>query len=214
MMKQRIKQLLSDFDSKTLMFSTVSFVITAVFAVYNGFLGLQLYSLWHGSICIYYILLTILRAALVISDRILSHSNVNSGRRIVFLITHIFLILLNISLVVPIALMVKFERPVDMKLIPAIAVAAYTTYKIIIASVNLKKKSGSTNILVKELRTIGFTDALLSVITLQNTLIMVAGDADNKNMLVLCAVTSGAILILMITLSLISLVSTRNNKKD
>ncbi|MCR5274669.1 MAG: hypothetical protein K6E26_04835 [Clostridiales bacterium] len=131
--------------------------------------------------------------------------------------THIILLVMNLSLIVPISLMVKMQKPVDMTLIPAIAMAAYTTYKIVIASVNLAKKRKTRNLLVREQRTINFTDALLSVAVLQNTLIMVNKGEGSSAMFIVSAFTSAALLILMITVSVLGFVGgirQKNGKKD
>lgn len=85
-----------------------------------------------------------------------------------------------------------------MGLIPAIAMATYTAYKITMASIHIRKqkRSNHRNVLVTELRTINFIDALVSVLTLQNTLIMVMqNEAETSDMLVLSAVSSAVIYI-------------------
>ena len=109
--------------------------------------------------------------------------------------------LLNLCLVVPVSLMVVQQKPVDMTLIPAIAMAAYTTYKVIMASVNLKRRKRSSDRLVRLLRTISFIDALVSVLTLQNTLIMVNLKSESSEMLTLSAITSAAIMLAVLALS-------------
>lgn len=101
--------------------------------------------------------------------------------------------------------MVKQERPVSMTLIPAIAMAAYTVYKVVIGSLNLKRKNRSENRMVRFLRTINFMDALVSVATLQNTLIMVNTSGDKRTMLPLTAVTSGLIWAAIVFLSVMNL---------
>ena len=111
------------------------------------------------------------------------------------------LFLLNLSLVVPVSLLVLLQKPVKMSLIPAITMAAYTTYKTVMASVNLKKRKKSENRLVRLLRTINFIDALVSILTLQNTLIMVNMHGEGNQMLTLSAVTSAVIMLAVLALS-------------
>lgn len=108
---------------------------------------------------------------------------------------------MNLALAVPISLMVVDSRPVNMGLIPAIAMAAYTTYKVVMASVNIKRMKRSSNILVRELRTINFIDALVSVLTLQNTLIIVNRTEESGDMFVLTAVSSAVIYSVILALS-------------
>ncbi len=209
-----------DYDRKTIVSSSGSFLISAVFAVYNGYLGIRYRSVWHGSICVYYILISVLRAVLVVSNLRTEKKDRGTNsrkRRKIFILTHIILLVMNLSLIVPISLMVKMQKPVDMTLIPAIAMAAYTTYKIVIASVNLAKKRKTRNLLVREQRTINFTDALLSVAVLQNTLIMVNKGEGSSAMFIVSAFTSAALLILMITVSVLGFVGgirQKNGKKD
>lgn len=79
-------------------------------------------------------------------------------------------------------------------------VFAFTTYKLTMASIQIRKqKHGShNNILVTELRTINFIDALVSVLTLQNTLIMVNQTKSSiDNMFVLSAVSSAIVIVFM-----------------
>lgn len=102
------------------------------------------------------------------------------------------LLMLNLALILPISLMAKLEKPVNMGLIPAITMATHTTYKLTMASVHVRKQKHSRhgNVLIAELRTIPFIDALVSILTLQNTLIMV----------ILSAVSSAVIyVVIMIT---------------
>ena len=47
----------SDFEFQTFTVSAVSFAVTVFFALYNGFLGIHHASLWHGTICTYYLVL-------------------------------------------------------------------------------------------------------------------------------------------------------------
>lgn len=200
-----------DYSVKTFINSSLSLLITAAFALYNEFLGIIRQSLWHGSIAVYYIFLVVIRAIILGKEREY-HKKKNdcvSNRRTTFIITSVILLMLSLALSIPISLMVLMKKPVNVGMIPAIAMAAYTTYKIIMASVNLKKRKRSSNILVKELRAINFIDALVSILTLQNTLITVFSGDGAERMLTLTSVTSAAILsaiVVLITVPLIKII--------
>lgn len=193
----------SDYNFKTLINAACSFFITALFALYNGFLGIYYHSVWNGCICVYYILLAVTRGMIPITEKknLRRAEKADAYRKRTFKITSAVILLMNLALAVPISLMVVNSRPVNMGLIPAIAMAAYTTYKVVIASVNIKRMKRSSNILVRELRTINFIDALVSVLTLQNTLIIVNRTEDTGDMFVLTAVSSAAIYLVILTLS-------------
>ncbi len=172
--KRYIDRWKADYSFKTVISAFGSLPVTLIFALCNGFLGIYYSSLWYGTICVYYILLTVLRGMVIASEKRTGLSDENEkARNRVYLSSSVLLLVLNLSLFIPVALMVKQQKPVTMTLIPAFAMAAYTTYKIIMASVHLKKSRRSTDCLVRLLRTISFIDALVSILVLQSTLIMV-----------------------------------------
>ncbi|MBQ9010002.1 MAG: hypothetical protein IJ088_11835, partial [Clostridia bacterium] len=57
------------YDSKTFLNACGSLLITTFFALYNGFLGVMHASPWHGSICVYYLLLAVLRFSILMMER-------------------------------------------------------------------------------------------------------------------------------------------------
>ena len=193
-----------DYDFKTFLSAAAALLSTAVFALYNGFLGILHSSAWHGSICVYYLLLVLLRGAILRAEKRASESDLSlarqkrrqSSRR-----CSLILLLLNLGLIAPIALLVKLQRPVGVGLIPAIAMAAYSFYKITLAAINLFKQKRSANSLVRLLRSINFIDALLSIMTLLITLIMVATVEDKASLLPLTAITSAGMWLMMAMIS-------------
>ena len=92
--------------------------------------------------------------------------------------------------------MVVLDKPVYIGLIPAIAMAAYTTWKITMASIHMarQRRRAGGNILVAELRTVNFIDALVAILTLQNTLIMVNRTATDANAMLPVSAASSAVI--------------------
>ena len=199
--KQFLNRRKTDYDFKTVTSALGSLAVTALFALYNGFLGVYHASLWNGSVCVYYLVLVLLRGIIIAArERAARKSDPDRFRKKAYIASAALLLFLNVCLVVPVSLMVVRQKPVDMTLIPAIALAAYTTYKVIMASVNLKRRKRSADGLVRLLRTISFIDALVSILTLQNTLITVNA-GDGSEMLVLSAITGAVILLSVLALS-------------
>ena len=200
--KEYIDRWKTDYDFKTVAAASGSLAVTAIFALYNGFLGVYHASLWHGTICVYYLVLVILRGVIISArNRSARESDPVRFQIKVYVASAALLLLLNICLVIPVSLMVIRLKPVNLSLIPAIAMAAYTTYKIIMASVHLKRRKRSSNSLIRLLRTINFIDALVSILSLQNTLIMVMKD-ESAEMLTLSAITSAAIMLAVLAMSI------------
>ena len=139
--KEYIDRWKTDYDFKTVAAASGSLAVTAIFALYNGFLGVYHASLWHGTICVYYLVLVILRGVIISArNRSARESDPVRFQIKVYVASAALLLLLNTCLVIPVSLMVIRLKPVNLSLIPAIAMAAYTTYKIIMASVHLKRR--------------------------------------------------------------------------
>lgn len=115
-----------------------------------------------------------------------------------FLVSAVLMLALDLSLLLPIILMVLLDAPVNMGLAPAIAMAAYTTYKITMASIHFRRQSRRAcgDPLIMELRTVNLIDALVSILTLQNTLIMVK--QKGEDMLPVSAVSSAIIYVVIL----------------
>ncbi len=210
--KELLKNWKQDDSFQTVVSACVSLGLTILFALYNGYLGLSLLSVWHGSICVFYLFLAGIRGVILYSEwrgRKDDKRRQTLRRRRVYLVSCVLLLMLDLALIAPITTMALLEKPVDIGLVPAIAMAAYTTYKMTMASVHIRRngRNRSGNILIAELRVIHFIDALVSVLTLQNTLIMVnSSPAGVKDMLLLTTVTSAAIYLAIVLMSVIMLV--------
>jgi hypothetical protein len=128
----------------------------------------------------------------------------NCCRRRTFLISSALLLALDLALILPISMMVVLDKPVSMGMIPAIAMAAYTTWKTALASMHVyrQRRGPGGNILVAELRTVNFIDALVAILTLQNTLIMVNRTMTDENaMLPLSAASSAVIYAVIVSVT-------------
>lgn len=197
-----------DYALRTLLSAGASSVCTALFAAYNGYLGIRCGSVWHKSIAGFYLLLTAVRGSILLAERRGRARPVPEQercRRRTFLLSAVLLLALDLALILPVSMMVVLEKPVDLGLVPAIAMAAYTTWKIAAASFHvgrLRRRPGGS-ILLAELRTVNFIDALVAVLTLQNTLIMVERTAtDGNGMLPVSAASSGAIWAAIVAITL------------
>ncbi|WP_283129331.1 hypothetical protein [Allofournierella massiliensis] len=198
-LRQIVERWHCDYSFQTMVGACVSFCVTLLFAFYHGYLGLCFSSAWHKNIGIFYLLLTAIRGCVLLSEK-RNTSRPEEMRRVcrqrVFLISSLMLLLLDLSLITPIVLMALLAKPTNIGIHPAIAMATYTTYKIITASLHIhkQKRAPHQNLLISELRVINFIDALVSVLTLQSTLILVNQESpDISSMLPLTASSSAVI---------------------
>lgn len=174
------------------------FAVTLLFALYHGALGIWHVSLWHGSIGVYYSLLSLLRGILLIAAR-KDRQTGERHRRRTFGVSSGILLVMNLALAIPAFLMVTDRRPVETGLTPAIASAAYTTCKITAAAVKLRQAKGTA--LDRELSVIRLVDALVSVLVLQNTLIIAVEGGIPQRLFRLTAASSAGLLLLIFAVS-------------
>lgn len=189
--------------------SVLSLLTTALFAGYNLFLWMVGGAAWNIGIAVYYLLLAAIRAHVLLSERKFRRSESETEREAarskLFLVHSVLLFLLDLALIAPISLMVMQKKAVSYSQIPAIATAAYTTYKIAISTRNFVKDRKARHLSVKTLRTLNFVDALVSLLSLQYVLVMTFGEGVTDKMLTLCATTSFAVWVLLLVVSALSL---------
>ena len=196
-MKDRLKDFLhslrEDYHFRTVYTTRISAFITFGFTVFNGVIGVLYRSVWNISICIYYVLLAVVRRIVVRSQR--KTVDKNQDKEIIkktYVVTHIILILIDLALVVPISLMVIGARNYTFGMIPAIAMAAYTTYRMTMSIIHYLKSKRNENHFIRVIRTINLQDTLVSVLTLQNALIIANGN-EMASMMQLTMWTSAGI---------------------
>lgn len=202
----------ADYQFKTLATSTLSALVGLGFTVFNVVLGIVYKSVWNISISVYYVLLAIVRGIVVHSQRkvnVVDNQKKQEQYKRIYFKTHILMIFMDMCLIAPIAYMVIGERSYEYGLIPAIAMAAYTTYRITMGIINLGKSRKQENILIRELRTVNLQDSLVAVLTLQNALI-IANGSDMQSMLALTAWTSAGIWLMIVIFTVKSFLYVRH----
>ena len=213
--KENVKNFIKNPDK--IVISTIFPVLfTFFFALYNIILGLLYNDFFGISISIYYVCLILARVIVV---RIKNHiknfkENIKSNiRKKTYICMSIFIFFIDLCLFVPITLMIISPKDFVFGIIPAIVVASYTTYKIIIAIINYVKVKKFNNLVYKFLKELSVIDALVSVLVLQHILIMVNGGMSG-DMLVLSSITSFIFLTFIIIFSIVEMIKTLKLKKS
>ena len=190
-----------EIDKRRKLIVFLSMIFTLLFALYNRIVGIINKSLWHESISIYYFALVFIKSIIVLY---IQKSRKRKHDKLIFKLTKFLLIILNVLLIVPIVLLIKNKRVVKMSLILSIAIALYVIIKTIKVIINFIKKRKKIDILFKQLRLIDLIDVVVSVLTLQNTLIAVNSDGLDLGMYYLTIASSivGMLINMMFTLKL------------
>lgn len=211
-------RLIRDGNRRVFVTAAISFFTTLAFCCYNVFLGIAYGVVWNWCIAVYFALLLGIRAFVIFSEIKFYKDKLPDdvkalNRKNLYLVQSTVLLVLDVALIAPVSLMVMQMKAVAYSGVPAIAVAAYTTYKIISATVNYLK-TGKINILsVKILRKVNLIDALVSVLSLQYTMVMTFGDGVVGEMFKVCAVTSFLIWGLTVVVSVFSIYQAVKLKK-
>lgn len=205
------KRIRSDFEYRTYFTSTVSFFASIVFAGYNIFLGAVYETVWNIGIAAYYVLLVGVRAFVGFKEIRLRKSELPDAekeeiRKNIFIVQSVLLFVIDLALTGPITIMVMQGKSVNYSEIPAIAVAAYTVFKTVTATMSYVKTRKLSNVSITVLKNVNFIDAIVSVLTLQYALVMTFGDGVTGNMLTVCAITSFAFLAFLVAVSIANLI--------
>lgn len=203
--KKAISKIKNDFEIRSLLAFSFSFFINIVFFIYNLIFGIVNKSVWNWTISLYYAVLIFLRAIIILSEKKYrgeEQSLIDKKRLRLYKQVCWLLVLMDLSLIAPIYLMVVSARVVSVGTIPAITIAAYTTYKITLAIINYSKKKSRINLSIKALTLITLEDAIVSILTLQNTLVMTFGEGGS--MLALTAISSAVAVVALLTITILS----------
>ncbi len=210
--KERIKEIKNNLLYKTLLVSFMSLMINCAFIIYNAYLGIKFKDAFAIGISIYYFLLIWIKSITLMVEKKIAKKEekiIKNARIKNYKVSSVFVFIIDFCLIAPIILMVTQPKEIKYDLIPAIAMAAYSTYKITLAIINYVKSKKSQNLTIILLREINIIGAIVSILTLQHTLIMVNGGMDDK-MRTLSMITSIGFIVLIIIFSIMSFL--RNKK--
>lgn len=219
--KNKIKEyyvrLKENYILRTLVFASFSFFVTIGFCLFNLFIGIRDQIAWNISIGVYYLLLVVIKILVGYHEIKWKKQHLNElqkeeKRETIYLTQSILLLIIDLALITPITLMMLQEKEIHYSSIAAITIATYTVYKIVMASINFYKTRKLNHLSVKIVRNINFVDALVSILTLQYTLIMTFGTGMDDGLKVVCSLSSFAIWGALITISIFSLIQSIKGK--
>lgn len=210
-LKNLFKKLRSDFVFNTLTGSALSSLSTLAFALYNVYLGIRYGALWNYCTAIYCAILALTKACTVYTERRLSLSVKDEAALLPIrvkacLSESVVLLIIDLTLIAPVSLMVTQQRALDYSAITAIATAAYTVYKVAVATKKYNTARKQSNMAVMTLKRINFKEAMVSVLTLQYVLVTTFGNGVDSHMLPACAATTFIFWALLVIQSLTAVV--------
>lgn len=166
---------LEDYTFRTILTTLPIFLINVVYTVYNGVIGVMNQSAWFITMAVYYSLLGIMRYFAVNTERKTSRMEnpklIRKRELSVIRTDGILLLLLNLALSGVVLLTIAKGTAKTHSEIMVISIAAYTFYKITMAVINMVKVRKMQSPILITIRNIGVADALVSMLTLQTTML-------------------------------------------
>ena len=126
----------------------------------------------------------------------------------IYISTSVIMFIMNLAMILPAILLINHQKEVNLSLISAIAVAAYTTYKVTLAIIKFCKVQKQQNLIYKQVRMVNLFDAVMSILTLQNTLTIVVSNGNNGDMYTLSIVTT---IVMLLAVAIISIYTLKKN---
>ena len=178
---------------RTLRLALASLIFNVAFAIYHLATGLFTGSWWILTLGSYYLILSIVRFAVLRSQK---------KERFIAKFTGWMLMLLSIPLVGTVILSVLRNRGQQFHMIIMIAMAAYAFTKITLATIKLIKARRSTSATLITLRNISFADAFVSIFALQRSMLVSFEGMNETEIIIMNAVLGSAVCIIVFLLGL------------
>ncbi|MBQ8545581.1 MAG: hypothetical protein IJ437_01435 [Clostridia bacterium] len=163
------KRLLEEYGFRSVVIAVFSLSINIAYTIFNTVISIVASSLWFGAISMYHAILILMR-----SDTLLSR---HKKPRASYVRCAILLIFLSLFLSLAVWQMISNDLAFVRFGWTVYAYAAFAFYKIITSIINLFK-SRNEAFTIKAIKYIGFADALVSILTLQTSLLYAFSDGS------------------------------------
>ena len=178
---------------RTLKFALASLTFNSAFAAYHLVAGALTGSWWLLTLGSYYLVLSIVRFAVLRSK---------AKDRFITAFTGWMLIILSIPLVGTVILSVVRDRGQEYHMIVMIAMAAYAFTKITLAAIKLVKARKSRSATLITLRNVSLADAFVSIFALQRSMLVSFEGMTESEIVIMNAALGSAVCVIVFLLGL------------
>ena len=177
-----------------------SLVINFAYGLYTGFVGISSHSWWFVTLAAYYMVLSMMRFAILLSGRKPAEGAVDGS--FIKRFTGIMFLFLSIVLAGTAYLAVEVEEGVPYHEILMITMALYAFTKITLAIINLVKVRKTPSPILNTLRSISFAEALASIFSLQRSMLVSFGDLSADEIRIFNILTGTGVYLLVFLMGL------------
>ncbi len=178
---------------RTLKIALFSLIFNVVFGAYHLIFGIVSGSWWILTLGTYYLILSIVRFAVL---------RTKAEERNIAKFTGWMLMVLSIPLIGTVILSVVRDRGHEYHMIIMIAMATYAFTKITLATINLVKSRSSTSGALITLRNISFADAFVSIFALQRSMLVSFEGMTETEIVIMNAALGSAVCVIVFLLGL------------
>ncbi len=178
---------------KTLKVALISLIFNVLFGVYHLVFGVVSSSWWLLTLGTYYLILSIVRFAVLISK---------SREGFITKFTGGMLITLSIPLAGTVILSLVRDRGHQLPMVVMIAMATYSFTKITLATIQLVKSRRNASAAHITLRNISFADAFVSIFALQRSMLVSFEGMTETEILIMNALLGVAVCVIVFLLGL------------
>ena len=198
-------RLMEDNRYRVIVKSVLSLVFNLLFAFYNGILGVLSSSLIFIASSVYYLLLSAMRFSAVL----LNEKGKSQNDGLIASIVGVMLIVLSVVFHMMVVVSMKDNTATLYGTITMIAIATFTFTKITMSVITAVKHKGEHSKLFKAVNAIRYSEVAVSLLTMQQSMLVSFEGADEKSSVVLNACTGAGVCFFILTLGIITLKSSR-----
>ncbi len=183
---------------KAILSTIAGLIINSFYGIANAVMGITTNSWWLITISAYYIIISIMRFSVILYKLKNKHGSIEN-KLFVKTFTGYMFFALDIVLVAVTYLAVVQSTGTQYHKIMMISIATYTFVKVVIAVKNLYKSMKFNSPLLTTIRSISFSDAAVSVFSLQRSMLVSFGEMDPATVRIFNTLTgSGVCLAVMV----------------
>lgn len=187
--------------------AVIGLIFNLLYAFYNGILGVISASVIFIASAVYYLLLSSMRFSAVMLER----KNKEQNDRKIAAVIGVLLIVLSIIFQIMVFVSMKYETATVYGTIPMITIATYTFTKITLAVITAVKHKRDNTKLFKAINAIRYSEVAVSLLTMQQSMLVTFKDGDNNSDVILNACTGAGVCLFIFTLGIITL---KNSRKE
>lgn len=178
--------------------AALSLLSNLAYALYTGILGITIHSWWFITLAAYYVLLSVMRFAVLLSERKGSEISGQFIQRF----TGVVFLLLSVVLAGTAYLSVAQETGTKHHEIIMITIALYTFTKITLAIIHTVRSKHSASAAIKTFSRIALADAAASIFSLQRSMLVSFEGMSAENIALFHILTGTAVYLLVFLLGL------------